>query len=248
MSTYTNNGTEASVDLNADGAVLVNHGTVQFYVFGSSTNPDPGVFNYGLIGQGTGSTDDIAVYFYAGGPVTNGTGATIIGRDGVEIGPVASGHYHGRGVVTNHGTITGDYYGVVFADGGAVTNSGSISGDTGISILHTTGTVSNTGRIEGTASGSGNYGVYLNSGSVSNGSAGHTSAYIGAAGKAAIKIDTGTGSVTNYGTIEDSYSSGSAVDLNSGGSVTNGAVGSTAALIEGAGFGVYIGAGGDWRR
>ena len=243
MSTYTNNGTEASVDLNADGAVLINHGTVQFEVFASSTKPDPGVFNYGLIGQGTGSTDDIAVYFYAGGTVTNGTGATIIGRDGVEIGPVASGHYHGRGVVTNHGTITGDYYGVVFADGGSVTNSGSISGDTGISILHTTGTVSNTGRIEGTASGSGNYGVYLNSGSVSNGSAGHTSAYIGAAGKAAIKIDTGTGSVTNYGTIEDSYSSGSAVDLNSGGSVTNGAVGSTAALIEGAGFGVYIGAG-----
>ncbi len=81
--------------------------------------------------------------------------------------------------------------------------------------------------------------VYLGSGLVTNGQIGDSTAWIDAgAGGNGVSINTGIGTVANFGTITGGGASG--VYLALGGTVTNGSALDTTALIEGAATGVLL--------
>ncbi|MEJ0019026.1 MAG: Hint domain-containing protein [Acetobacteraceae bacterium] len=174
------------------------------------------VVNYGSI-----SADNAGVALNDGGSVDNAQADAVIsaGNGGVDI--------FGGGTVRNLGTITGlALHGVYLFDGGIVTNGASAAtiaaalisgGYYGIRIGFNgnggTGTITNFGTVHGT----GNHAL---------------------PGYAAVVIDGPGGSVANSGIIqadaEDSFDR--AIRLNSGGSVSNAALGS----IIGDGAGVDI--------
>ena len=138
------------------------------------------------------------------GPVTNQSGGTISGYDGVK----ASGAF---ATVVNAGVIAGNYTlgsaaGVVLSDGGSVTNqsTGTISAYNAIEILGAVGTVLNLGQIVSYYNHDGTNGVSLQDGGlVINGAAGGTASTATILGyNCAVQFGaSGTGTLINYGTL-----------------------------------------------
>ncbi len=146
--------------------------------------------------------------------VNSGTIVTIDTNTGAGVA------FHSGGTVSNAagGTITG-YNNAVFASGGVAT-------------------VSNYGTLASTGTASG--AVDLTVGGVTNGASGLTGGLIN--GKnLGISVLGSAGTIAGFGTIQalgsvvnggGTITGGSAIFLNNGGRVTNGASGSTAGLIE----------------
>jgi RTX calcium-binding nonapeptide repeat (4 copies) len=219
------------------------------------------VTNFGTIAStGTHTT----IVFDNGGSIANGTGAStaaLISSAGTFSAISIS---YGAGTVTNFGAIKGGATGVFFDDGGRVTNgqsgssAGLIQGGTGnaASIAGAVGTVTNFGTVQATGTvatvaltgggavingavgattalitGSGT-GIYINNapGTVTN--FGHITATSALAGTGITLEDGGT--VTNFGTVQNSCTSNADIYFHSGGSITNGKSGASIGLISGA--------------
>jgi fibronectin-binding autotransporter adhesin len=142
--------------------------------------------------------------------------------------------------VVNHGAVYGSGYGVYLEAGGSLINGSAkdtgaliTGGDAGVRI-DGAASLANFGAIVTLAS-SGT-GVILDAGgSLTNGSAGDTTALI--QGKYGVDA-FGAATVANFGTIAQSGPYGRGVILHAGGSITNGSSGDTTALISGAASGV----------
>jgi len=165
-----------------------------------------------------------ALYLSGGASVTNGSAtdvtAAIIGyaplviRDGV-------------GTVANFGSILsyGDHWAVALESGGALTNgdasdTGALieGGNVGVLIVGAAETVTNFGTIEAALASSGASGVYVASGSVTNGSATDQAALI--TGRYGVfGAYRGVTTVTNFGTIHGI--GGTAVYLGNSGDLLN---------------------------
>ncbi len=221
------------------------------------------VVNYGRV---TASNLAIGVYLYSGGSVTNGAAAIrtakITGGLGVIIGEAA-------GTVTNFGTIQGlgassggaEGNGVILVEGGTITNGTAsdntalISGATAIATYGRAGTINNFGTLKGTAAPAGVPVVFLHAGgSLTNGSATDTAAYIGGSNGQhyldPILAKGAAATVTNFGSIVGdasyvnnggglSFYLSTAIDLQDGGAVTNGTTADAGAYIRGT-YGVVI--------
>ena len=222
------------------------------------------VTNFGTV---TNSSTHATINLFEGGAVTNGTSLStkaLITGAGTGIYFKYAG-----GFVTNFGSIVGStgvalHDGGTVNNGAPSSTSATITGTSGnaVSIAGTTGTVVNFGTLMTTANHSV---IVLNGagGSVTNGgasavkaliSSGGTGIYIGrglgtvtnfgtvisnsTTAGTAVALDAG-GSLANFGTIENSFTSSSAVYIR-GGSVTNGKNGAIAGLISGAGNGITI--------
>jgi fibronectin-binding autotransporter adhesin len=257
--TVNNRGTIDNTGTSGVGVNLLAGGTVNNLVAASGTTTPgsliEGYFNGVQIHAATGGVDNlgtiegagtasIGVEMAAGGTVFNGntadTTASISGvRNAILI-------YGGAGAVTNFGTVTATVgsRAVVLRAGGKVTNGSSsstaalISGPGGgVYISYGSGTVTNFGTISGATTGNG---VALRDGGrVTNGQSGSTAGLIIGVGVPAVIISAASGTVTNFGTIEQTSTSSGAVGLIEGGSVANGAVGAVSALIAGPSYGVY---------
>jgi hypothetical protein len=220
------------------------------------------VTNLGLI-LTAGTNGGAGVFLGNGGSVTNGasnaTAAVIkddaAGKDvGIEVDNAA-------GTIVNNGIVSGGYGIFFYGAGGAVTNAGTPASITGqyFGIFFRTGTtvavgsVTNLGTIKGIGAsqnpGPGSVGVRLQGGgAVTNGSSAITTATIqadesGSGGSIprGFGVDMESlGTMVNYGTVKGTRIG---VALFTGGRVTNGPGGATAALISGGYYGVFIGAG-----
>jgi fibronectin-binding autotransporter adhesin len=118
-----------------------------------------------------------------------------------------------------------------------------LGGSVGVLFSSAVGTVVNFGKIEG--AGDYSYGVDLaQGGAITNGSTGATGALIAAYGRyvTGIRVDGG-GTVRNFGTIigaTGSTNGSYGIISTGGGTIVNGASGSTAALITGSEEGVHL--------
>ena len=244
-------------------ATLTNYGLIQAagasssaVVLGNGT-----VRNLGTIIDNAGGTlaNDFGINIVNGGGATilNGaTGATSALIEGYHIGVLAGGTSGVGSTVVNFGTVAStqaafvtsgtntNLIGVAVqltAHGGSVANYGRItSNEQAISFNGGPGTLTNLGTIVagGVVQGSTQQfsGVVMSAGgSVSNGASGSTSASIFDAANTAVVINGAPGSVTNFGTISTTTTTASAIYLQRSGLITNGAAGSTSALIEGRG-------------
>jgi len=180
-----------------------------------------------------------------GGVVHNGGGGDFLAL--IE-GPTGIYSKYAYASVSNFGIILGDFGapghtgslgdGVQMLEGGAVVNgftgdtAALIKGSAGITVRSLPGTVSNFGTILGDYF----YGVQIfGGGDVTNGSASDSTARI--SGYGGIYFNS-AGAVANFGTVTAIYDGNHGifgVDLAaaSGGTLTNGAAGDTAALISG---------------
>ena len=229
----SNTDTVASISGHEQDVVTGYHGT------GIGT-----VINYGTIANAVFH----AVWLASGGTLVNGsataTKALISGASSGE-GVRISG---GAGTVTNFGTIAAGTSGVYLASGGTVINgSASVTGAlisggaAGVLIAGAVGTVMNYGTITANTNFANNYGVSLSAGgTVINGSANDTSAFI--IGTSGAWIKGASGAVINYGTIAAAVFTG--VELFSGGEVINGSTSDTSSLIKGGYHGDGVGTGG----
>jgi hypothetical protein len=182
------------------------------------------IANYGVI---TATVDDGASLF-AGGSLTNASGASISALGATGAGVFVTG---GVGTITNAGTITGAHHGVLMTNGGSFSNaaSGVVSAPgAGIFAKNVALTVMNAGFIHGT--GTGGTGVYLGSGgSVTNASTG-----IITGDQFGTFLEGGTTTLANYGSISGGTYDGAVLGL--GGMVTNAA----GASISGNSTAVYV--------
>ena len=263
VATIVNFGTIAATGTSGSGvnigsatfATVANYGLIQ--AAGSTSSAlslgNGTVRNLGTIINNTGGTlaNDFGVNIAsgAGATIVNGassaTGALI---EGYHIGVLAGGTSGVGSTVVNFGTIASTQTGVVtsgtftnlvgvavslFAHGGSVINYGLItSKEQGVNISNGPAVLTNLGTI--TAGSQQNVGVALSTGgSVTNGASGATGALIFDATSNAIVITGASGTVTNFGTVSTTTTINSAIYLQRNGLVTNGASGSTAALIEG---------------
>jgi len=176
--------------------------------FGTILGPQGGISlaSGGLITNNAGGVIESGAreppfYKYAAGIETSGAAATV-----TNAGTILSLTYSGvvlrdGGAVANTGTIMGDagYFGVVVFGAGMVTNGSNAVASALIEggvYLETSGKVSNFGTIEG----NGVTGVYLKTGSITNGGARDSAAlidgyYVG------VRVGP-SATVTNFGTIE----------------------------------------------
>ncbi len=265
-STIDNAGSVTGITLAAGGLVTNRSGGgVNDGVFARNAAAD--VINDGSIGLGLDNYDPAGIHLYAGGGVTNGTGADQTAF--VKYGVIIDG---GPGTVVNNGVMTGEtvYFplvspnaynpSVILRGGGAVTNGGPADTTArlvnGVSVQGGVGTVVNFGSIGSFyvhANGIYNFtgeGVRLQGGgAVVNGGGADKGARI--TGQSyGVEIGGGAGSVSNFGTIETLYGDRpnygdtlTGVLLKGGGRVTNGGAGDAGALISGEFYGVVIGGG-----
>ena len=218
-------------------------GTISGYIglYGGS-GPDPGgkvtIVNYGSIAGNATSIGGAGVTLGAGVSVTNQSGGTISGFDGI------SGGAFGPGAVVNYGSIAGlgtNGLGIDLTGGGLVSNAatGSIIsvGNAGVYLTGTLGTVVNAGQIVG---GGTHVAVHLHKGgNVTNQSGGTIT---GGTTHGAVYITGAAGTVTNYGLLTGSGVAG--VHLQAGGAVLNEAGGTVTSGTNHAGVYVTGGSGG----
>jgi hypothetical protein len=240
-------GSGAGVYVTGAAGTVTNHSTISGVAYGvglgagglvtntsSITGGEDGVIVQGAIGTIANSgnitaTVDDGVALFAGGSVTNASGASISGQGTLGAGIFITG---GVGTVTNAGSISGpNHHGVLIAGGGSLSNAatGSISA-LGVGVFFETnpGTVTNAGFITGT--GVDGTGVYLENG----GSATNTSTGTIIGNKFGAFLEGAATTLANYGSISGATYDG--VVLGLGGIVTNAA----GASISGLTGGVYI--------
>jgi hypothetical protein len=240
-------GSGAGVYITGAAGTVANHSTISGVAYGvglgagglvtntsSITGGEDGVIVQGAIGTIANSgnilaTVDDGVALFAGGSVTNASGASISGLGTLGAGVFITG---GVGTVTNAGSITEpNHHGVLMAAGGSLSNaaSGSISAlGVGVFFQNQAGTLTNAGFITGT--GTDGTGIYLeNGGSVTNSSTGTITGH-----KFGAFEEGGFTTLANYGSISGATYDGAVLGL--GGIVTNAA----GASISGASVGVYI--------
>ncbi|MBV9859541.1 MAG: Hint domain-containing protein [Alphaproteobacteria bacterium] len=248
MPTYnlSKNPTTLTTPVVVTGDAVVGSGTTAWQVTNQTT----------LTGNGSGATG-VGINLGAG-TVTNTSTGHIYGYSrGIDI----VGSSGGTGTVGNAGSITANathsFAGVLIEAGGSVGNSNFVQGGTyGVDIAGATGTVTNTGTIEAAATppNAGNLGAGVDlsaGGNVVNGPSNATTALIeGVYRGVVIGNGSGTGTLTNFGTIQTTApvtgtnsASVFGVDFGSGGKVINGASGSTAGLIRGGYNGIFSGSG-----
>ncbi|MDI9849625.1 hypothetical protein QM467_16340 [Rhodoblastus sp. 17X3] len=217
------------------GAIVSNggYGAYGIYLSGASN----AISNYGWI-SGSGG-----VNLTTGGSVVNASGATIQGTGSTSNGISAVSGVHvsnGAGTVSNSGTITALGYGVGLDNGGSVTNyaGGSITGgEDGVFFYGSSGYLDNFGQIKATI----DDGVgFFAGGTLINEVGGIVNATsTGGTGPAAVYFAKAAGALRNdgsmIGTLAGAY-------FQAGGSIVNGA-NSTAALLQGGTYGVYVSGG-----
>jgi FG-GAP-like repeat len=196
-----------------------------------STGGVGSVVNYGTI-----VGPNVAVFLEAGGVVTNA--GLISGGGGIDVTVTA-------GIVDNYGTAIGTVFDAVYLrDGGSVVNgAGALlqGADYGVHISTAAGTIVNLGEIASTTTSATGRAVELGDGGfIANYGliiGGHIPApyYPGA-----ITVLGAVATVLNTGTVA-STNGGDGVDLVGGGTIGNGAAGSTAALITASHFALYTG-------
>ena len=250
MTTKTLTGNYASAYVNSkyDTLVIDASASLQAGIQNTATSQTT-VENYGTVLNG--KAFQAALYMRAGGIVVNGsstnTTALISGSNGIDCrsfyGPSQIS------TVTNFGTIVGTaVYGVSLAWGGTVTNGSATDtsaaitgGQYGVKATTGTASVANFGTIN--AAGSGYYGVDLAAGgSVTNGSAADSGALIEAK-KRAIRVETASATITNYGSIVSSGNNYTAVGMFAGGTLVNGSATDLTAFIGAGNRGVSDGYG-----
>ena len=245
--TSTASGTGVRFDLggtlvngnNGDTGASISAYTMGVFALGSAAS----VMNYGSI-VASGSTG-LGIYLRAGGTVTNGSASdkTALLRGGLEAIKI-----QGEGTVANFGTLLTTYaypsgqIGVVsLNDGGAVTN-GSNTDTTakiaaaGMTAIYIKGaapsTITNFGTIAQYGTG-GRTAVYMrNGGTITNGSSHDSTARMFSSGGGVIIAGGLRSEVVNFGTIAGVSQTG--VSMYAGGTIVNGSVGDTGALIAGA--------------
>ena len=239
-------GSGAGVYITGAAGTVTNNSTISGVAYGvglghgglvtntsSIKGGEDGVIVQGAIGTIANSgniiaTVDDGIGLFAGGSVTNASGASISGAN-IGAGIYITG---GAATVTNAGSIAGtDKTGVFFAGGGSLSNaaSGSISAlGVGVFVKNQAGTLTNAGFITGT--GTDGTGVYMeNGGSVTNVSTGTITGH-----KFGAFLEGAATTLANYGSISGVTYDGAVLGL--GGIVTNAA----GASISGAGIGVYV--------
>jgi hypothetical protein len=244
----------ASGNVTNDGAISGAAYGVAMAAGGSVTNTasinggEDGVIITGAVGGLTNSgqiiaTVDDGVGFFAGGTVTNATGALIQGAGSDGAGVFITG---GNGTVSNSGTIstTGSRFGVLLTGGssGSVTNNaaGVISGDLAAvafngeaGYLNNAGTITATGATPTTGSAAADLEA---GGSVNNQTGGQISGY-----DFGVFITNGTATVINSGVISSTkYGALNLTATTTNGTVTNNAGGS----ISGGTSGIHLAASG----
>jgi len=171
-------------------------------------------------------------------PVTSLTVASsgYIAGDGIETSDTATFAYS----VVNEGSIRSRSYGIYLRAGGSVNNSTFSSYIEGqyaaVAINGGLGSVVNAGAIVSSPGRKYAFAAVdlVDGGTVDNGSASNTKALI--TGPVGVLLQVGYGSVSNFGTITataEYLDFDSAVYLEAGGRVINGAAGSDNALVEG---------------
>jgi hypothetical protein len=154
----------------------------------------------------------------AGGTVNNAAGALIdAGSNGIFIN-------NGAGMVTNAGTIRSTLEAVTLRAGGTVINQagGLIEGISTPNVVTinggTTRVVVNDGIIRNTNTNAGQFpaGVAIAGGTVTNNLSGQIIATYNA-----VWAHTAATSITNHGLLQSNAASGSAIEINQGGTVVN---------------------------
>ena len=206
---------------NAAGTALISGVAYGVYIKGGAGT----VGNLGTIAAGGGAGN--AVLLAMGGSIGNSGVISATGY-GVFLGGAV-------GTVVNSGTITSvndAHWGVDLSAGGSVTNqsSGYIHGG----VFVNGGTV-RTVVNHGTIARPNNDGVRIAAGYVDN--SGTISGTIG------VNNYSGVGTIVNTGTVTGTGTASIGIELTAGGTVTNGASGSSGAFIEGAQDGVLIAGG-----
>ncbi len=178
------------------------------------------------------------VYLAAGGAVTNGSAAdTAAYIAGASVGVLGVG---AAAAVANFGTIQSlNGNGVYLTAGGTVTN-GSAADTTALikGLEDGVGAGASAAILNyGTIRSLNGYGVHLSGGTVTNGSATDSTAliegyYVG------VFAPVAAAAIANFGTIQATGTLGTGVQMNGGGTVTNGSLADAAASIAGAFAGV----------
>jgi RTX calcium-binding nonapeptide repeat (4 copies) len=206
-----------------------------------------------------------AFYNFAQGTVDSGASWVLAGSNtfGSSVTLTDSGTLKVAGALTNAGTLTvdptlivsgslintgsinapGTYTAISVTNGGILTNTATGIITSGSDAVLASGTVSVTNLGTITASDSTASAVHLTGGgTVVNGSTANTSALL--EGYTGVFAQSAAATITNFATIRANPTlNGVGVNLDLGGTLINGALGSTAALIAGGRFGVSDNAG-----
>jgi hypothetical protein len=209
-------------------------------VFGTADDSGDTAINNGTI-QSSGAYGAIGLFTGTVQNGWNGPASAVISGVPVGVDLQTSGLVQNGGtIIGSSGTATAVFLGAGTVDNGQIGATAALlsGGATGVDITGA-GVINNDGTITGTTSDA----VYLGSGLVTNGQIGAVSALIDSGGDGnGVWIGADIGTVTNFGTIIGGGASG--VYLQAGGTLTNGALSDSAALISGAYEGVLLGAAG----
>jgi hypothetical protein len=203
---------------------------------------EPGVkMLYGKVTNGS-SADTVAQISGASGVFMGAAGT--VSNFGQIIGTRTIG-YQALGVLGDEYGSAGIYMGdrtegpsgntlhpgnLLITNGSASDTGASIQGVSGV-YVKTAGAINNFGTIEANSGKSGKYGIYINSGTVTNGSTVDTAALVQGYKPA---VEVGSGKIVNFGTLKSTMTAFLGVGASiSGGLVVNGSAADQTALIEG---------------